>query len=403
MRETDDYAAAAEWLAATSLDGELHVVSPMYPAQADDLLAALVAATGRQGIRLRLYAADLSGRYGFLPSVPEHVRLVTIGGRVPARLSGDVDFLPTTLYEIARAFADDLIRVDAFVAQVAAPDPSGHCSLGPIVSYSPAAIAAATTVVLEVNEAVPAIPGYVGPSLDECAILVRAGAVEVGELRPKPPEDVHRRIGAFLADLIPDGATLQFGIGGVPEAFLPQLRDHRGLRIHSGAIPESAMELIASGAVADSDRLTTSLLGTRRLYEWAADSPNRVRVEPVTVTHAPSALAGLSDFYAINSAFEVDLTGQVNAETVDGRKRASAGGQSDFGRWAHHSSRGNLIALTSRRPDGRPTIVDELSSPCSVTTHRSDLDYVVTEFGVADLRGRSLAERAKALLAISGR
>lgn len=404
-RQVSDHRSAAQRICDLSPDGELHVVSPMYPAQPDELLSALIAEAQARDLVLRLYVADLSGRYEFLTDPlpgPEQLRIVTIGGRVPRRLSRRVDFLPMTLYEVARTFEAGLLRVDAFVAQVGHPDKEGRCPLGPVVSYSPSAIAAARVLVLELNCAFMEMPGQSGPRIDEAHVIVSAGTAVLRELAPRAPTPAQQRIGELLAGLIPNGATLQLGIGGIPEGFLGALHDHVGLRIHSGAIPEAAIELIDAGVVSsEREHVTTSLLGTARLYAYAADPRNRFRIKPVTVTHAPATLAALTNFHSVNSAFEVDLTGQVNAEYAGGEKRASAGGQSDFGRWAHLSSRGNIIAMTATNPDGGSTIVPALSAPYAVTTHRSDLDYVVTEYGVADLRGQTLAGREAALVAVA--
>lgn len=400
--EVRDHASAAALLCAAA-EGELHVVSPMFPGQPDRLLATLVREAARRGIRLVLYTADLSGRYEFTEGIDlaaGDLRIVTIGGRVPAKLAPLIDYLPMSLYEIDRSFAAGRIRVDAFVAQVAPPDADGYCSLGPVVSYSPSALGAARTVALEINEAFPRMAGHRGVHRDQSDVLVLAGAHAIGELGTAKAGAVEAAIGRSLAALIPDGATTQLGIGAIPERFVQALAHHKKLRIHSGAIPEAAIELIDAGVFAGGDtHVTTSLLGTRRLYEYAADPRNRVVVEPVSVTHAPATLMDVGPLYSVNSAFEVDISGQVNAEYFGGRKRASAGGQSDFAKWAHLTG-ANIIALRARTRTGGPSIVPMLSAPHAVTTQRGDLDYVVTEYGVAALRAKTLRQRAEALARI---
>lgn len=400
--EVHDHAAAAGRMCDVAVAGELHVVSPMFPGQPDALLAALITESARRGIALVLYTADLSGRYEFaagLDLAAAGTRIVTIGGRVPTRLAPVIDYLPIGLYEVDRSFADGRIRVDVFVAQVAAPDTDGYCSFGPVVSYSPSALGAARLVVLEVNETFPRLTGHRGAVLDDADVVVRAGVRGIGELPVASTNTpVEARIGALLAGLIPDGATVQLGIGAIPERFLAALAGHQRLRIHSGAIPEAAIDLIDAGVFTGAAHVTTSLLGTRKLYEYAADQRNRIRVEPTSMTHAPTTLMDVGPLFSVNSAFEVDLTGQVNAEYFGGRKRASAGGQSDFGRWAHLTG-ANIIALRAAR-GAAPSIVGTLSAPYAVTTHRSDLDYVVTEFGVAALRSKTLRQRAEALARI---
>jgi acyl-CoA hydrolase len=402
--EVRDHASAAALMCDVAEDGELHVVSPMFPGQPDQLLTALITEGARRGIGLVLYTADLSGRYEFaadLDPAAAGVRIVTIGGRVSTRLAPMIDYLPVTLFEIDRSFAERRIRVDVFAAQVTAPDADGYCSFGPVVSYSPAAMSAARMVVLEVNDGFPRMQGYRGVQRDAADVVVLAGADDVRELGAAVAGPVEETIGGLLAALIPNGATTQLGIGAIPERFLSALAGHKDLRIHSGAIPEAAIELIDAGVFSGGDaHLTTSLLGTRRLYEYAADPRNGIRVEPVSLTHAPATLMDVGPLFSVNSAFEVDLSGQVNAEYSGGRKRASAGGQSDFGRWAHLTG-ANIIAIRARTRSGGPSIVPTLSAPYAVTTHRSDLDYVVTEYGVASLRSKTLRQRAEALAAIA--
>jgi acyl-CoA hydrolase len=381
----------------------LRIVSPMYPSQPNALLAAIVAEARRRHTRVTILLADLSGRFPFVEASDVDagtVSLITIGGRSPRRLSGRVDNVPTSLWEIARRLGSGQLPVDVYVGYAAPAGPDGYHSMGPMVSYAPAAFAAAPLKVIEVNRAILPTPGYRGPHRNDIDLLVDAGTNEIGEFpAPKVSAD-HQRIGANLAALIPDGATLQLGIGGIPEGFVRALADKKGLSIHSGAIPESALDLIEAG-VFTGRHVTTCLLGTRRLYAFAADPKNRIELHPVTLTHDPKTLAAVPTFYAVNSAFEVDLSGQVNAEVVDGRRASSGGGQVDFGKWAHAGDGANILALPARSTDGRPRIVPSLSPPYVVTTHRSDVDYVVTEFGVADLRGRTVDERSRALIDIA--
>jgi acyl-CoA hydrolase len=388
---------------------DLHIVAGMYPGQPDDLLRAVVAEAGGRGVRLTVLLADLTGKLRFLdPAEPNPPRLVTVGGRAPRPPLPAADYPPSSLWEIARRFTDGTLRVDVFVGMVAPPRDDGTCSFGPILSYGPSAMAAADHVVLEVNHAMPAIPGWPGPHRDDVHVLVDTGLDRVAELRPARVGPVQREIGARLAALIPNGATLQLGIGSIPEGFLAALRDHRDLGIHSGAIPEAAIELIDAGVFTGAEKsrdtgrhVTTSLLGSRRLYEYAADPAHGIRMQPVSVTHAPAALVEQRAFYSVNSALEVDLTGQANAEWAGGARIASGGGQVDFGKWAHVGDGAHIIALPARSPDGRPRITAALSAPHVVTTHRNDVDFVVTEFGVADLRGRTVEQRCAALVAVA--
>jgi acyl-CoA hydrolase len=382
---------------------DLRIASAMYPSQPNALLAAIVAEVRRRGTRVTILAADLSGRFAFVEAADVdagHVSLTTIGGRAPRRLSGRIDNVPTSLWEIARRFELGHLKVDVFVGFVASANQAGHHSMGPMVSYAPAAFAAAAFKVIEINPAVLPTPGYSGPHHDEIDLVVDAGTNEIGEFQSPALTETHHRIGASLAQLIPDGASLQLGIGGIPEGFVRALADKKNLAIHSGAIPESAIDLIEAGVFTGTS-ITASLLGSKRLYAYAADPKHSIELHPVTRTHDPQTLATVKAFHAVNSAFEVDLGGQVNAEVADGRRASSGGGQVDFGKWAHAGDGANIIALPARSNDGRARIVPSLSAPCVVTTHRSDVDYVVTEFGIADLRGRTVDERSRALIGIA--
>lgn len=401
---------AAERICEVSSGARLVVASAMYPMQPDELLAEVVELAVGSGLQLRLFVADLSARFAFMPGdPPPGVELITIGGSVPARLASAVEYVPTSLWEIQRRFGDGSLSPDAFVGMVAPPSASGYCSMGPMVSYGAAAFAAARYRVLELNSAVLPIPGYRGPAAADADFLLDAGGRPLGELKRSEIGETAREVGRRLANLIPDGATLQLGRGSIPEGFIEALAGKRHLGIHSGAIPEAAIELLEAGVFDSSQKshevgrhVATSLLGGRRLYSYAAEPAHQIELQPVAVTHDPGALLRQERFFSINSCFEVDLTGQVNAEFAGGRKASSAGGQVDFGRWTHVSPGGaNILALASRTADGRPRIVNHLAAPHVVTTHRSDVDFVVTEYGVADLRGRTSAEREQALTEIA--
>lgn len=405
----ESYASVAREMFSRA-SGKLHVVSAMYPSQPDGLLRALIDESARSGMPLKLMVADLSGQFAFLPeSPPDGLEIVTIGGRVPARLSATVDHLPVSLGEISRQLGDGTQPIDAFVTQAAAPGAEGYCSFGPMVSYSSAAMAGADATVVEVNRDIPSLHGYLGAHLDKVDIIVWMGASSVAELPPRTPTIGEQRIGEHLAELIPDAATLQLGIGGIPESFMTSLSAKKFLGIHSGALPEGAISLIEAGVITgeakEVDReihITTSLLGRRRLYEYAASADNHVQLWPVEYTHNAQVLSKFRRFFAVNSCFEIDLLGQVNAEYVGGRKASSMGGQGDFGRWAHLAPEGaNIIALLSQTSDGQTRILPRLPTPGCVTTHRSDVDFVVTEYGVAVLRGKSAWERARELCGVA--
>lgn len=388
------------------------VVAAMYPMQPDDLLARLLAEADRRKTPVRLYAADLTGRFPFVRTewlASGQVELVTIGGKLSRRIARYADSMPCSLWEISRRLADGTIPVDLFVGRSAPPDVDGYCSFGPVVAYAAAAAEAARHRVLDLNQAVLSVPGYRGLAMDEVTLAVDSGASAVPELPVPVVGEAARAIGRRISELIPDGATLQLGIGTIPEALCGALTHRRDLGIHSGAIPEGAIPLLRAGVITGrrksvdrGSHVTTSLLGSGRLYRYAAEPANRIEMRPVAQTHDPDTLRALDRLIAVNSALEVDLSGQANAETVNGARFSSPGGQVDFMHAGHLSDGGaSIMAITARSRGGASRIVSRLSDPYSVTSQRNDVDFVVTEFGVADLRGRSLRERARNLIAIA--
>lgn len=293
--------------------------------------------------------------------------------------------------------------LDAALVQTSSPDKDGMVSLGVSADFSPAVLERANIVkVAHVNAEMPRPP--MSPSyplslfdivVDEPSPLLR---YESGDLAPAFSE-----IGRLVASLIEDGDTLQFGLGNVQFAVLKALAPRRRLRIHSGMISEPIIEAIDAGSISDAAGSITAgvALGGPALYAIAARDP-RFRFEPVGFTHAISTLAGIENFVAINSVIEVDLFGQANAEYVGGKQISGAGGIVDFLRGAA-AARGGLpiVALASSARGGAISrITPRLQSP-TATVARADIGIVVTEYGVADLRGRSLDERAQALIQIA--
>lgn len=404
-----EYRSIAESLCSTY--SELSLVSAMYPMQPDALLREILMTAVARGTRSTVYGADLTGRFSFIEEDwlrDGIVRLVTIGGRVSKRVAPFADFVPCSLYEISRRLEQGVIDAKIFVGLAGPVGPTGFHSLGPSIAYSASAAKGAETIVLQLSSSVPILDGYPGIHSSEVTLSTEVEALEIPEFRAPTLNDRSIAIGAFIAQLIPNGATLQLGIGSIPEAFIKSLSHHRDLGIHSGAIPEGAADLIRSGVFNGSrkivdvgEHVTTSLLGSRDLYDFAKRPENKIKMQPVAVTHAPMTLGSIPGLFAINSALEVDVTGQVNAETLNGRRVSSAGGQIDFMRAAHLSDGGASIMAIPAMSDGTSRIVGQLSNPASVTTMRNDVDYVVTEFGIADLRGRTVTERTRAIARIA--
>jgi acyl-CoA hydrolase len=344
---------------------------------------------------------------------PEHADVLALSsfggiGRTGAlATAGVVDILPVHLGTIPALIRSGRLRVDVVLCQLSAPDADGVHSLGLLADYLPAAIARARVVLAEVNQRVPFTWGdTLVPAARVAAVVDDDRPLIEVDRRPPLPED--ERIAAHVAGLIPDGATIQIGVGGTPEAVLAQLAGRRDLGIHSGLLSDALVDLIEGGAVTnlrkEIDTGTTiagALLGTERLYRWAHRNP-ALTMRSVDHTHAAGVLASLGSLHAINSAIEIDLSGQVNAEIAAGRYVGAIGGQGAFARAAATAPGGrSIIAMPSTAARGTISrIVANLSAPV-VSPARADADVVVTEHGVADLRGATISERRERLLSIA--
>jgi acetyl-CoA hydrolase len=377
-------------------------------AEPRSLVQALVEqAEGLQGVRLFI-GASFTGL--LRPEHARNFRLCSFGGI--ARTSaltreGVVDVLPIHLGTLPHLITSGRLPVDVVLAQVSEPDERGGCSLGLVADYLPAAISVARTVIVEVNPNVPFTHGDTTVSVDRFAATVRDDRPLI-EVAPRVPSAEEDMIGRLVAEQIPDGATLQLGVGGAPDVALRHLSGRRDLGIHSGLIGDAVMALIEDGTVTNArkpiDRgltVTGALFGTGALYRWA-DHNRRLRVRSLAHTHDPAVLAEFHDLHAVNSALEVDLTGQINAEVAGGRYVGAIGGQGAFARAAAISPGGrSIIALPSTARGGATSRIVARLPDSVVTTPRSDADLIVTEHGVADLRGLGLADRAARLIAIA--
>jgi len=345
----------------------------------------------------------------FKPEHADHIRFQAFGAIGSSRKlsrAGVLDLVPTHVSRIAPLIEQGSIRSDIAFVQVAPADDSGRYSLGLVSDYIRSAIRKARHVIVEVNAQVPQVACVEPLSADEIDLMIETDRPLI-EVPAAAPTDLDRAIAQIAGAFIPDRATLQMGIGAVPEAVMSQLRDRRDLSVHSGMVGDSLVDLIECGAVTNAFKeldpgitITGALIGTRRLFDFCHRNP-QVRMHPSSYTHDITVLAKLSRFISLNSAIEVDLSGQVNAEIAGGQYVGAVGGQVDYVRAAALSPGGcSMIALPSTAQDGALSrIVPTLSGP--VTTARSDVDIVITEFGAAQLRGRSLSERARALIAIA--
>jgi 4-hydroxybutyrate CoA-transferase len=355
---------------------------------------------------VRYVATLLPGLPAFAPPADSRLRTFFMAPELEqADREGRIDLVPMHY----RDAWDDLYELDAdlVLTQVAPPDREGRCSLGLAVDFLPALLEGARTVVAEINSALPSPRGALSIPFERIDLAVRVD-------RPFPAQapstsETARAIGRHVTTLVDDGACLQTGVGAIPAAVLGSLREKNDLGLHSGMLTDEIRDLVAAGVLTGAaktrDRgrhVSGVVFGTEPLYEWATACPE-LDLRPVSYTHDLRVIAELDRFIAINSALEVDLFGQVNAEMVDGRQVSGSGGAVDFLRGAARSRGGSgIVALPATARAGAVSrIVPALAAGTVATAPRTDVDYVVTEHGVAHLRGRSVDERAQALVAIA--
>jgi len=322
--------------------------------------------------------------------------------------AGTSDYVPCHLSDIPRLIRRTKPRPDSALLMVSPPDNHGLMSLGVEVLASLAAAEAAQRVVVQVNPQMPRVHGDSYLHVSEVDAIVECEQ-ELPELIAAAPTSVEERIARHIVRLIPDGATLQLGIGGIPNAVVQMLDGHTDLGIHTEMISDGVMRAVQSGVVTGTRKnrqrrkvVTTFILGTRELYDWVDENP-WVEAHPCDFTNDLVVAASNDRLVAINSALSVDLTGQVNSDSIGGRIFSGFGGQLDFIRAAGRSKGGvPIIALPSTAMGGRRSrIVSRLQAGAGVVTTRADVHWVVTEFGATNLFGMSLQARREALIAIS--
>jgi acyl-CoA hydrolase/RimJ/RimL family protein N-acetyltransferase len=322
--------------------------------------------------------------------------------------SGRADFTPVFLSEIPTLIRSRRVKVDVALLQVSPPDARGFVSLGVSVDVVLAAVEAADLVLAQVNPYMPRTLGASLVAVSKIDCLVDASA-PLFELAAQEPDAVTTKIGELVASLVPDGSTLQAGIGRIPNATLLALRSRHDLGVHTEMFSDGMMALAQAGAITGKRKtvkpgrmVTSFLMGSRALYEWADQNP-MLELQPSDFTNDPFVIAKNSRMVAVNSALSVDLTGQVAADTVAGRFFSGIGGQVDFIRGAARSPGGKpIIALPSTAAHGtKSRIVGALEAGAGVVTSRGDVHYVVTEYGIAQLWGKSIRERAAALIEIA--
>jgi acyl-CoA hydrolase len=319
-----------------------------------------------------------------------------------ARRQGNVEYCPFSYSTIFRYLADPATRIDCMVLQVSEPDADGCCSLGPAVEFVAALLQRKCPILAVVNSGVPHIPGSLRLPMDAFECYAKSN-VPPAEYDPGPPNAISDVIAGHVGGLIPAGATLQVGLGKVPSQLLQALGQRRDVSFHSGMLSDAVLAFAEGGVLRGGETfVTTVAVGSSSFYRCLARLPG-LRIAGVDYTHDPGVLARIPRLFAVNGAIEVDILGQVNAEMVAGRYVSGPGGLPDFAHAARRCNGGlSVIALNSTDASGRRSkIVGAIEAGTPVTVPRHDVDAVVTEWGVALLRGCDLDERARRLIAVA--
>tara|TARA_A100000171_G_C2140541_1_gene155496 strand:+ start:11491 stop:12774 length:1284 start_codon:yes stop_codon:yes gene_type:complete len=320
---------------------------------------------------------------------------------------GNGDYVPIFLSEIHHLFRQEILPLDVAFIQVSEPDAHGFCSLGTSVDITLPAIETAKTIIAQVN---PKVPRTHGDG------IIHSSKIDIAVHYDRPMKNtesvsltaIEKQIGENVANLIEDGATLQMGIGNIPNAVLNNLGNHKGLGIHTEMFSDGIVHLVEKGVITGEHKIikqgkivTCFAVGSQKLYDFVNDNP-LVHFKEAAYTNDTAIIRQNPKVTAINSAIEIDLTGQVCADTIGGRQYSGVGGQMDFIRGASLSKGGKpIFAMTSTTAKGISKITPFLNQGAGVTTTRAHVHYVVTEYGVANLFGKNLKQRAKALIEIA--
>ena len=345
------------------------------------------------------------------PEMAQHFRhrALFVGPNARAAVNeGRADYVPVFLSDVPQLFDSRALPLDAVLVNATLPDAHGFCSLGVSVEAMHAAVRSASTVIVQLNRAMPRTLGESFIHVDEIDLAVEVDVPPYEHARGAIG-DVERRIGEHVAALIPNGATIQLGIGAIPAATALALHGHRDLGIHTEMFTDAVVDLVEAGVVTGARKernrgkiVTAFLMGTQRLYDFVDDNP-MVEMRSVDFTNDTHVIRSFRAMTAINSAIEVDLSGQVVADSIGSRIYSGVGGQMDFVRGAALAPEGRaIIALPSTAAGGTVSRISAaLAGGAGVVTTRAHVRTVVTEWGVAELFGRSLRERAAALIAIA--
>jgi 4-hydroxybutyrate CoA-transferase len=375
------------------------------------LLDALVK-FGDSLVDVKIYHMVCMGKGEYCkPEMKDHFRHISFfaGGLAREAIAdGRADFIPCYFSEIPKMITEEFIPVDVALLQVSPPDQHGYVSLGVSVDYAKAAAGKAKLLIVQVNECMPRTLGDSFIHVTEIDYFVKQNA-EIIELAPSKISAVEEAIGEHCASLIENGSTLQLGIGSLPDAVLKFLKKKKDLGIHSEMFSDGVVDLINEGIINNQKKtlfpgkaVVTFLMGTRKLYDFVDNNP-MIYMAPVDFVNDPYVIAQNNKMVSINSCVQVDFMGQVASESIGLKQISGVGGQVDFVRGANLSQGGkSIIAIQSVTGGGKVSkIVPFLDNGAAVTTSRCDVRFIVTEYGIADLKGKTLKERARSLIEIA--
>jgi len=345
------------------------------------------------------------------PEMAPHFRhnAIFVGGCTRnAIVEGRGDYTPVFFHEVPKLFKKGFLPIDVAMVQVSKPDDHGYCSLGVSCDYTKSAVETAKLVIAEVNDQMPTTYGETFVHVSKLDYLVETSNPII-ELNPPRIGDVEKAIGENCASLVEDGSTLQLGIGAIPDAVLLFLKDKKDLGIHSEMFSDGVLDLFEAGVITNDKKtlhkgkmIVTFLMGTKRLYDFVDKNPV-VEMHPVDYVNDPVVIMKNSKMVSINSCIQVDFMGQVVSDSIGTTQFSGVGGQVDFVRGASMAEDGkSIIAMPATAAKGKVSrITPFIDHGSAVTTSRNDVDYIVTEFGVAELKGKSLQQRARNLINIA--
>lgn len=381
--------------------------SPMSP---NILIDALVERhTELKGVEIIQIITSDDGKYS-LPKFKNSFKVRSLFTYANVRKAVNTEqgsYTPIFLSQMPKLFEEKYLKVDIALIQVAPPDQHGYCSMGVSIDTSKAAIDAAKIVIAQINPKVPRVfgDGYIHINDIDYAVEHEC---DLKEFPAAPPSEKDTLIGEYIAELIEDGSNLQIGIGALPNAVLNNLNNHKNLGIHTELFTDGVLPLIKNGIIngknknIDKEKIVgTFLFGSKKLYDFVDNNP-KVWLKPSSYTNNPCIISQNEKAVAINSAIEIDLTGQICSDTIGKYQFSGVGGQLDFTLGTAMSKGGKpIFGLSSTTKKGISKIVSKLKEGASVTTTRAHVHWVVTEYGAVNLFGKSNKERAKALISIA--